>query len=145
MDFVTCALRHKYPRFYQELCFYLYGFVGPLNCALAEFTPLEKGAASARTQIMMEQQIGKFKIVCGEKHNGTRRTLVCRLDERSSSVFLQGRQFGRRCDQQRQVVGDSNREIETFLSTAGFTCCSMTRGIGKQLVCLRKTRRTRDE
>ena len=61
------------------------------------------------------------------------------------SVFQQNRQFGRRRDQQLQLVNDANREVREYLSTAGFSCSAMGRGIGKRLVCLRKARGGRDE
>ena len=63
----------------------------------------------------------------------------------SCVVRQQNRQFGRRREQQLQMVDDSNREIREYLSRAGIACAAMHRGIGKRLVCIRNAKGGRDE
>ncbi len=63
----------------------------------------------------------------------------------SCAVRQQNRQFGRRRDQQLQMVADSNHEIREHLSRAGFSCAAMHRGIGKRLICVRNAKGGRDE
>ena len=94
---------------------------------------------------MMKLNTGKLETACGQERKNARCTPFSGLERSSSSEGHMKRRFGSRRAQQRQLVNDSNREIAHFLSAAGFTCRAMNRGVDKALVCLRKTRQTRDE
>ena len=94
---------------------------------------------------MIRLNTGKLEAACGQEKKNARYSPFSSLERSSNSVGHMKRRFGSRRAQQRQLVNDANREIAHFLSAAGFTCRSMNRGVGKALVCLRKTRQTRDE
>ena len=81
----------------------------------------------------------------GQQRVKSRVTSISGITASANAVRQSKRQFGLTREHQLQLVNDSNNEIADFLATAGFTCPSMQRGIGKRLVCLRRARGARDE
>ena len=106
-------------------------------------TPASGGG---RRQEKQMTQVHKGNVeIASEKQVKTRGTSISRLGDFAHSVRIPRRQFGRRREQQLQLVTDSNAEISDFLAIAGFVCRSMNRGHGKRLNCLRKSKVSRDE